>query len=130
MPLAQIKPETRLGEDLGVDGNDAVALMEIYSKEFNVDIEDLWVHWDTYFSKKGVTLQSGVALLVIWGVTDIMLQSLFESLHLWIYFAIDFALIFLWAGFNTWRRQLRYGRKEITVADLAAAAEKGRLRLK
>jgi len=39
--------ETRIGEDLGVDGDDAVELLEEYSKRFSVDISNF--SFDDYF---------------------------------------------------------------------------------
>ena len=38
VPADRIRPETRLAEDLGVDGDDADELLDAYARRFGVDL--------------------------------------------------------------------------------------------
>jgi acyl carrier protein len=40
-PIERISPATRLGADLGMDGDDAVEFFQAYEKAFQVDISAL-----------------------------------------------------------------------------------------
>jgi hypothetical protein len=42
--------ETRLAQDLGMDGDDAVDFFDAFQQDFGVDLEDLHMHWDQHFS--------------------------------------------------------------------------------
>ena len=46
-PLGEITLSTRLVEEVGVDGNDAVELMEAFMEEFHVDMSDFPEKWGT-----------------------------------------------------------------------------------
>lgn len=60
--LEKICWETRLGEDLGIDGDDASEFFENFSKEFEVDLSNF--QFDKYFgSEAGFDL-----LLAMWQI--------------------------------------------------------------
>ncbi len=46
-----LSPDTRLLEDLGMDGTDAAEFMEAFSKEFNVDMSEF--EFDKHFGPEG-----------------------------------------------------------------------------
>lgn len=48
--------ETTLREDLGIDGDDAVDLLEAFSREFQIDLSDL--NFTEYFDAEGFNLFS------------------------------------------------------------------------
>ena len=51
VPMEKLKGETRLLHDLGIDGDDAVELLERYGKEFGVDLATF--KFDEYFGTEG-----------------------------------------------------------------------------
>lgn len=129
-PFEEILPGTRLYSDLNIDGPRAVVFMERFSAKFKVDIEDLWVHWDEYFSTEGVTVK-GVLTSIIAGAIA-YLGIYFAFPHLAMHFAIlisigimlAVALIFMRGGSSDKER------KEITVGELVSAVQSERLRLR
>jgi acyl carrier protein len=44
---------TRLAQDLGMDGEDAVEFFDDFQQDFGIDLEDLYLHWDQHFSPRG-----------------------------------------------------------------------------
>ena len=44
---------SRVFEDLGVDGQDAVIFFQAFAEEFNVDLTILWDHWEQHFAPEG-----------------------------------------------------------------------------
>jgi acyl carrier protein len=53
---AELQPEDRLLEDLGMDGDDAVDFFKSFGEMFSVDLDALWHHWKLHFSPEGFTL--------------------------------------------------------------------------
>ncbi len=51
MPVADLCRTTRLGEDLGMDGDDAVDFFEDFAETFRVDLADM--RWDRHFGPEG-----------------------------------------------------------------------------
>jgi len=52
MDKSEIQPEDSLAQDLGMDGDDAVDFFRSFAKNFNVDIESLWLNWKRHFSSE------------------------------------------------------------------------------
>ena len=49
---SEIQPEDTLVQDLGMDGDDAEYFFRSFAKNFNVDIEVLWLNWKRHFSSE------------------------------------------------------------------------------
>jgi hypothetical protein len=45
---------TRLLQDLGMDGDDAVEFFNLFSDKFNVDLSRLLQHWHHHFGPEGI----------------------------------------------------------------------------
>jgi acyl carrier protein len=62
----QVNPETRIAEDLGVDGDDAEELMDEFAESFNVDLSAF--RFEEHFGGEGIPLTistAGCALLLL-----------------------------------------------------------------
>lgn len=44
---------SRLAQDIGVDGDDAVELFQKFEKRYEVDLTSLYEHWDQHFGPEG-----------------------------------------------------------------------------
>ncbi|MGA2598137.1 MAG: DUF1493 family protein [Bryobacteraceae bacterium] len=44
---------SRLAQDLGIDGDDAVHLLKMFGEKFHVDLTDLYDHWNQHFRPEG-----------------------------------------------------------------------------
>jgi acyl carrier protein len=44
---------SRLNQDLGMDGDDAVEFFRGFSAKFKVNLDDLYTHWDQHFGPEG-----------------------------------------------------------------------------
>jgi acyl carrier protein len=66
---AALSLDSRLQDDLGFDGDDAVELFKMFEKRFTTDCSALWANWDKHFgSEGGPGLVFFVSALVIFGV--------------------------------------------------------------
>lgn len=54
IPLAKLNSKSRLEDDLGITGDDAVEFFDLFSKEFEVDLRELELQ--KYFESEGVGL--------------------------------------------------------------------------
>jgi hypothetical protein len=45
----KVKLGSRLLQDLGMDGDDAVEFFEKFGSQFRVDLTQLWKHWRSHF---------------------------------------------------------------------------------
>ncbi len=53
IPTSRISRTSRLLEDLGVDGDDAVELVDAFAGRFSPDLESLERHWSRHFGPEG-----------------------------------------------------------------------------
>ncbi|WP_165184083.1 acyl carrier protein [Caulobacter soli] len=54
LSVSEIDLNSRLLEDLGMDGDDAVEFFDLYEKRFAVDLKPLWGHWRKHFGPEGL----------------------------------------------------------------------------
>ena len=64
----KLTTDTRLAQDLGMDGDDAIEFLEQFAQEFNVDLADLRIHWDQHFAPEG-SLSFGAMVVVVLCIT-------------------------------------------------------------
>jgi hypothetical protein len=50
---SKVSPASRLFEDLGVDGDDAVELIDAFAARFPTDLGPLYAHWSRHFGPEG-----------------------------------------------------------------------------
>src|SRR5690348_1284051 len=59
----KLTSDTRLAQELGIDGDDAVEFFEVFAQEFGVDLQELRMHWDQHFAPEGsLSLAAMVAI--------------------------------------------------------------------
>jgi acyl carrier protein len=109
-----LTPETRINYDLGVDGDDAVELLEAFMEEFRVDLSAF--EFNRYFGPEG-------------GPPPAFIGVIF-AFPLLLVFATFTFLLDLVSGkrktiqaINEWREQWR--RESLTLEEIAAAAVAG-----
>lgn len=127
VPASEIFLESRLVDDLGIDSHIAAKLFEEYEATFDVDVEDIWQHWNEYFGTEGVTLQRVLALVGICIVVDLPLL-LIPRVPAWTILPTDICILAFWLIFSR-RKISSTTAREITVKDLLVAIPEKRLRL-
>lgn len=63
--LDGISSSTRLAEEIGIDGDDAVHFFERFAKEFDVDLTEM--QWHMHFSDEGLGCPVGCVFALIFG---------------------------------------------------------------
>jgi hypothetical protein len=135
--LKRVGLASTLGRDLGMDGDDAVGFFRNFETEFHVDLRALWSEWDLYFASEawGPVGLLVVGLPILCAVIVLVLLARWTGIRLagWMEFgalsALGLALWVSWQYTGYWplRRfvQALREKKQITVADLIAAARRG-----
>ena len=54
VPVDKLNRDTKIEDDLGITGDDAIEFFDKFSKEFSIDLSDLDLH--RYFESEGVGL--------------------------------------------------------------------------
>ncbi|WP_109809406.1 acyl carrier protein [Sphingosinithalassobacter portus] len=65
MPLIRIHRDSRIAEDLGISGDDAVTLFSRISGRYRVDLTALWKRWDRHFLINALSIRTIVAMAVV-----------------------------------------------------------------
>jgi hypothetical protein len=124
MKAERVRLDSRLSHDLGMDGDDAVEFFQAFGKDFNVDLEALWHHWDRHFRPEGGGPPLGFVIVIGASVFvgDLLHQAV-RRIPVWGWMIV-LILAFGWAysRFFTERR----GLNPITVQDLVDAARTGK----
>ncbi|QIG80029.1 acyl carrier protein [Stakelama tenebrarum] len=94
VPLLRIHRDSRIAEDLGVSGTDAVDLFSRISGRYKVDLTLLWKRWDRHFLAGGIAVRGYVLIFAILAATAFLAFWLGDTLHLG-----DAGAILLWAMF-------------------------------
>lgn len=117
----EIKPDTRLSQDLGIEGDDAIEFFEEFEREFGVDITDLHLHWSQHFAPEG-SLSLGVMVVLVFCVTaGFWLRDLVGIFPAW---AWGLTLIAIAIMIHQWLAEDM--QIPITVGDLIKSVRSGR----
>lgn len=65
LPIDRIKPSSRLSDDLGMDGDDAVEFFVAVKDTFGTDISLLEENWNRHFGPEGLSCWLGVIVIPI-----------------------------------------------------------------
>ena len=57
--------DTRLAQDLGMDGEDAVEFFDEFQRDFGIDLTDLHMHWNQHFSPEGTLSLGAMAAIAL-----------------------------------------------------------------
>ncbi|MDZ4111513.1 MAG: hypothetical protein U1E18_18205 [Brevundimonas sp.] len=113
-------------DDLGIDGDDAVAFFEMFESEFGVDLEPLYRDWSRHFGPEGIPLSLGLLLVVIASLVAVPVAL--AGLPLWAATGLGLAAGFgcLVGLLRAWPIKPGKELQPVTVADLIVAADTGR----
>ncbi len=117
-----VRNMSRLVEDLGIDGDDAVEFFKAFEAQFRADLSPLYCHWSKHFGPEGwgwSDVRLNWLMLIGAGVLVAGVGGVFMPLGVLIGGAILLATIT--AGF--WMRWKAGPSIPVTVADLIVAAE-------
>jgi hypothetical protein len=114
--------ETRIAQDLGMDGDDAVEFFKDFGEKFCVDFADLHIRWDQHFVPEGGWSFGAMIVLCVCVTAGFWLHDLFGILPAW---GWGIALI----GAAVLIHQRWFAKDTmlpITVGDLVESARSGR----
>jgi acyl carrier protein len=76
----EVTLQTEIGDDLGVDGDDAVELFEMIADRFKVDLAGM--HFERHFGPEGLCpIEAAKEMFVPWGQYPITVQDVVESVR-------------------------------------------------
>ena len=127
MPLIRIHRDSRITEDLGISGDDAVTLFSRISGRYRVDLTTLWKRWDRHFLLNALSLRTIAAMAAILLVCAWVANWIGKAMYLP---ASGIFLLALLLTALTWlplRRALPLRKPvPIRVRDIVQAVERGR----
>jgi acyl carrier protein len=112
---------TRLNQDLGMDGDDAVEFFRAFGAEFKVNLDDLYGRWNQHFGPDGGPSFGFLIIIVLCITAGFLLRDVFGLFPAWAW-GIGLTVLVILA------HQLWFARKKlpITVGDLIDSARSGR----
>jgi acyl carrier protein len=119
-----IRPEklsatTRLLQDTGMDGDDAVEFFTDFEKRYGADLTPLYTHWDRHFGPEGIGTPISFLVMFILLIAPMILIPLGVS-PMWGW-GVGLAAILIWLWpLRQW--PLKDNTIAVTVGDLASAA--------
>lgn len=123
LPLDKISPSSRLLQDLGMDGDDAVDFFISVQQRFGTDLTALQARWGDHFGPEGFSLWYGL-VIVIAGIIGGGAAGLL-NLGIWGGLVITVALLAL----SLWLMK-KWGPEDrtipVTVSDVIAAVKAGK----
>lgn len=120
-----IKPErlnatTRLVQDTGMDGDDAVHFFTDFEKRYEADLTPLYAHWDRHFGPEGFGTPMSFLVMVVLIFAPVILIP-FGVSPAWGW-GVELVGVLLWLWpLRQW--PLKDNTIAVTVGDLASAAE-------
>ena len=124
--VERLGPDSRILDDLGVDGDDAAELIEHLHTRFQTDFAALGDHWLEYFNHEGMSLRGCFWMIASFGVAAALsipisiLLRLSEAMSIALMITLWISVIFAIGRLPTKRRQ-----KAITIKQLAEAVQNG-----
>ena len=120
-----IKPEnltatTRLLQDTGMDGDDAVEFFTDFEKRYGTDLTPLYAHWDRHFGPEGFGTPTSFLVMLVLLFAPIALIPLGVS-PMWGW-GVELVGVVIWL-WPLRRWPLKDNTTAVTVGDLALAAE-------
>jgi len=119
---AKIEPSSRLLQDLGMDGDDAVDFFNSLQERFGTDLSALQERWSDHFGPEGFSCWNGLVIMLAAAIGGVAAGLLELGAAGGI--AVAAALLALWVGvMKIWGPPDK--TQPITVAEVIAAVEAG-----
>ena len=115
----KISVDSRLQDDLGLDGDDAVALFKSFEREFSADCSSLWGNWDKRFGPEAGPHPVFILACLVIFAAGIALGSLIPGIPKW-WWGILFVGIWIWP-LKCWPMRGRH-LEPITIRMMVDAA--------
>lgn len=116
----KLNATTRLLQDTGMDGDDAVEFFTDFEKRYDADLAPLYAHWDRHFGPEGFGTPTSILIMLVLIFAPILLIPLGVS-PLWGW-GVELVGLTVWLWpFRQW--PLKDNTIAVTVGDLASAAE-------
>jgi acyl carrier protein len=124
LSATDVRPEDRLLDDLGMDGDDAFEFFERFQKRFGIDLDLLDAHWDQHFGPEG-SLPAWALIPALALPAWVLLVKLGID-PVWALTAPIMALIATaYVLVRRWKRRRRRPHIPVRVQDLIDAANNG-----
>jgi Protein of unknown function (DUF1493) len=118
----KLSVKTRLAQDLGMDGDDAVKFFKDFGHKFNVDFADLHIRWNQHFAPEGGGSFGVVVVLCLCVTAGFWLHDTFGLVAPW-----GWGIVLIGAAILVHRRWFANDTMlSITVEDLVESARLGR----
>jgi hypothetical protein len=93
---SQLWGGTRLAQDLGVDGDDAVEFFDNFGKSFDIDLHDLYANWERHFLPEAGPMSLGV-IVVLCGsaIAGFILKAVVGVLPAWAWMILLITMAFI-----------------------------------
>lgn len=125
LEASAIHPDSRLAQDLGMDGDDAAEFFEDFGAKFHVDLSMLANHWGEHFHGEVRAMTPGcVAVICVSAAGGGLLHSIFDTLPVWAVVLANLAVLG-WV-YNRFFAKPDVSKLAITVRDLVEAARSGK----
>lgn len=125
LSVERIKPSSRLREDLGMDGDDAVEFFVEVNQRFGTDLTSLHENWSRYFSPEGLSLWNAAIVVPFAAAGGITGAALDWPKWAAVLLALAFVVAAYWGLSKLPRRKSAQSDWAITVAELIAAVKAG-----
>lgn len=125
LSVKRITPSSRLREDLGMDGDDAVEFFVEVNQRFGTDLSSLQENWSRYFSPEGLSLWNGAIIVPFAAAGGITGAGLNWPKWAAALLALGFVVAAYWGLSKLPRRKSAQSELAITVAELIAAVKAG-----
>ena len=117
----KISLTSRLFQDLGMDGDDAIEFFKQFGEQFGVDLRALWDEWDEHFGPEGGPgVAFGLVCVALMGIGE-AIHKLIGLLPFWVWGSI-FIVVWVWP-MRCWPIRAKKVIP-ITVQDLVDAASR------
>lgn len=123
LPRHKVQPSSRLVEDLGMDGDDAVDFFNTIHERFGTDLAKLHANWSEHFGPEGSSCGINLVIIPV-AIIGGLVAGVAQSSIVW-GIALTVALLaaaWLWV-MRRWEPQAPM--IPVTVAEVVAAVEAG-----
>lgn len=115
----RITGRSRLQNDLGMDGDDAVEFFAAIERDFGTDLSRLYARWSKHFGPEGITLSQGLNSAVSGGL-GASAALFFDVPDFWAVIPVVGAI-----GLGMWCQNRLRPMTAITVDEVIAAVKAG-----